>query len=124
MSSSAKDVVRGSIVSAVVSLGVSLVTACVALPNNGSQASAEGQRGFWSTQQKAQAAQTLTGASVGESPGKAQCMVAQLSQDYTFSEFLEYATMARQDDFSNPGRTQKSIINSLMYDAMVCPQKN
>lgn len=103
---------------------VSAVTATLALtlPDESSaQASQQGQRGFWTASQKAQAHTVLTSAPVSESGALADCVISQISQEHTYSEFQEYAKMA-VGDFSSPNDVQQSVIYNLMYDAMTCPE--
>lgn len=121
MTRSTKAILREGIIALVVSLAVSVGIA-VALTSNSAHASQDGQRGFWTASQKASAALVLTSAPVNESPELANCVIEQVSQQHTFTDFLQYATLAALNDFSNPNAVQTEVINSLMYDALTCPQ--
>lgn len=123
MSRTRKDLVRDAVVAFVVSLAVT-VGLSIALTSTGAHASQKGERGFWTASQKANAALVLTSAPVNESPDLANCVIAQVSQQHSFTEFLQYATMAALNDFSNPNQVQTAVINSLMFDAMTCPENH
>ena len=121
MTRSTKAILRQGTIAFVVSLAVS-VGLSIALTSNGVHSSQEGSRNFWSASQKANAVLVLTSYPVSESPQLATCVIDQVSQQHSFTEFLQYATLASLNDFSNPDATQVSVINSLMYDALTCPQ--
>lgn len=121
MTRSTKAILRDGTIAFVVSLAVS-VGLSIALTSNGAHASQEGERGFWTASQKANAVLVLTSYPVSESPQLAACVIDQVSQQHSFTEFLQYATLASLNDFSNPDATQVSVINSLMYDALTCPE--
>jgi hypothetical protein len=107
--------------------GTAIVAATVVLVftlphGDDAQASQDGQRGFWTASQKAQAHLVLTSAPVSESGALADCVIAQVSQEHTYPEFQEYAKMAKVGDFSNPSALQRTVIYDLIYDAMTCPE--
>lgn len=124
MSRPRKEIVRGAIISVVVSVGVTIGVTALATHHDAQAASQEGSRGFWTASQKANAAKVLTSPPVLESGALAQCVIEQVSQERSYADFLEYARMAALNDFNNPSAVQADVINSLMFAAWTCPEKN
>ena len=114
---------RNIIVAGVVSVAATISLTLWAVSNHASGGGPDPHEGgHWIGTQLGYAQGVMENPPVSESAGLARCVVSHISNQVSFSDFVQYANLVEADDFSNPSQTALHVIAFLQEDALSCPE--